>query len=151
MSAQNVTLPIYCNLTHSQRISVSAGFTGIVIILCFVRVVLSYMFAVNSLRILHNITFQSILRVPVRFFGTNPIGCLFFLRSSKWHFTIEIHVAFAGRVLNRFSKDVSSLDNQLPFQITELLTVRLRNSLIYGVKAVKREYYKIFPGRSIKS
>lgn len=30
---------------------------------------------------------------------------------------------FSGRVLNRFSKDVSSLDDSLPFQMSELLMV----------------------------
>ncbi|CAF0816466.1 unnamed protein product [Didymodactylos carnosus] len=56
--------------------------------------VLLVAFLINCLiaaRTLHNRMFQAILRCPVLFFDTNPIG----------------------RVINRFSKDVSSLDEQL--------------------------------------
>ncbi len=42
-------------------------------------------------RSLHNQMFNSLLRAPVLFFDSNPIG----------------------RVVNRFSKDVSSIDEQL--------------------------------------
>lgn len=42
-------------------------------------------------RSLHNQMFNALLRAPVLFFDSNPIG----------------------RVVNRFSKDVSSIDEQL--------------------------------------
>lgn len=74
MSASNESLPAYCYLTHGQRIGVSGGLVGVVVALSFVRVVLAYMVMVNASRLLHNLTFASILRVPVRFFDTNPIG-----------------------------------------------------------------------------
>ena len=73
-SASNASLPIYCSLNHGQRIGVSGGLTGLVIVLNFIRVVLAYVVTVNASRLLHNNTFGSILRVPVRFFDTNPIG-----------------------------------------------------------------------------
>ncbi len=44
-----------------------------------------------SARSLHNQMFNALIRAPVLFFDSNPIG----------------------RVVNRFSKDVSSIDEQL--------------------------------------
>jgi len=44
-----------------------------------------------SARSLHNQMFNALIRAPVFFFDSNPIG----------------------RVVNRFSKDVSSIDEQL--------------------------------------
>ena len=72
-----------------------------VIVINLARAIAFFFVCVNASRVLHDRMFASILRVPVLFFDTNPIG----------------------RVLNRFSKDVGFLDDLLPFQFCEYMLV----------------------------
>ena len=51
---------------------------------------------------LHNNMFAKILRAPMRFFETSPVG----------------------RVLNRFSKDLGTVDEMLPGIILDVMAVR---------------------------
>jgi ATP-binding cassette subfamily C (CFTR/MRP) protein 4 len=50
---------------------------------------------------LHNNMFQQILRAPVRFFDVNPVGI----------------------ILNRFSKDMGLVDNQMPTPMSVAINV----------------------------
>ncbi|CAF3698029.1 unnamed protein product [Rotaria sp. Silwood1] len=61
------------------------------IILLFIRTLAYFLSCHITARSLHNQMFNSLLRAPVFFFDSNPIG----------------------RVVNRFSKDISSIDEQL--------------------------------------
>ena len=72
-----------------------------VIVVNLTRTVTFFFVCVNASRILHNRMFACILRAPILFFDTNPIG----------------------RVLNRFSKDVGFLDDLLPLQFCEYMLV----------------------------
>ena len=58
-------------------------------------------------QVLHNKMFKCIIRAPIYFFDTNPIG----MRS----FVIIITTLYVGRVLNRLSKDVGFMDDMLVF------------------------------------
>jgi hypothetical protein len=59
--------------------------------------------------------FNALLRVPTLFFTTNPIGkSILLLLHIHHHLNIaHVQITILGRVVNRFSKDISSIDEQL--------------------------------------
>ena len=63
-----------CNLTTSQLIGVYGGLTGVVILLSIARTTLFFVLILRSSRLFHNKMFAAVLRVPVLFFDTNPVG-----------------------------------------------------------------------------
>ena len=71
---ENVTLRSSCYLTTNQRIGIYAGTTAAAILINFARTIAFYFVCVNASRVLHNRMFAAILRAPVLFFDTNPIG-----------------------------------------------------------------------------
>ena len=70
----NGTLRSSCLLSTNQRIGIYAGTTAAAILLSFARTITFYFLCVNASRVLHNRMFGTILRAPVLFFDTNPIG-----------------------------------------------------------------------------
>lgn len=76
--------------------------TGIVVVVSLLR---SGMFFEATLRAstrIHNAMAARVLRAPLAFFHTNP----------------------AGRILNRFSKDMGSMDDMLPLALFDVCQVR---------------------------
>jgi len=73
-------------------VGLSLGLTTLVICLATFRAFLSFQLTVEASRRLHNRMARAVLRSKIEFFDTNPLG----------------------RVLNRFSADVGSNDDQLP-------------------------------------
>lgn len=67
------------------------------------RSMLFYQLSLWSSKALHNSMFESIINTTMRFFDTNP----------------------SGRILNRFSKDLGSIDEWLPKTILDAAQVRL--------------------------
>ena len=63
-----------CNLSNNQRIGVYSGIIGSLIIFGVLRVVLFILLMLNSSTAVHNKMFSKILRSPILFFDTNPIG-----------------------------------------------------------------------------
>ena len=59
-------------------------------------------------RTLHYQMFSSILRAPILFFDSTPIGVNRHLYSVD-----EIILLILGRIINRFSKDMLSVDDEL--------------------------------------
>ena len=57
--------------------------------------------AVSSILICHRRMFQRLIRSPIRFFDTNPVG----------------------RILNRFTSDTAAMDDSLPMTVFEFLGV----------------------------
>nr|XP_020639200.1 multidrug resistance-associated protein 4 isoform X1 [Pogona vitticeps] len=88
-----------------------AGFTVVTILFSILRSLLMFQVLVNAAQNLHNNMFQAILKAPVLFFDTNPIG----------------------RILNRFSKDIGHLDDLLPLTFLDFVQTLLQ---ICGVVAV---------------
>jgi len=118
----NGTLRSSCLLSTNQRIGIYAGTTAAAILLSFARTITFYFLCVNASRVLHNRMFAAILRAPVLFFDTSPIG----------------------RVLNRFAKDVGFLDDLLPFTFCEYLLLLLRFFAIILTASVAN-YWVLIP------
>ncbi|CAH1780700.1 unnamed protein product [Owenia fusiformis] len=69
-----------------------SGITIGVLVFSMARALYFFHMLVNAAETLHKMMFKSIVRAPVYFFDTNPVG----------------------RILNRFSKDVGQMDEMLP-------------------------------------
>ena len=62
------------SLTTNQRIGIYGGLAGVSASLITLRAVLHYLVCFAAARSLHSKMFRSILRAPVLFFDTNPVG-----------------------------------------------------------------------------
>lgn len=69
-----------------------AGMCVLTLVLCIIRSVIYYYMVLRISRRLHDFMFCSVIGAPMRFFDTNP----------------------SGRILNRFTKDMGSVDEILP-------------------------------------
>ncbi|XP_019852693.1 PREDICTED: multidrug resistance-associated protein 4-like, partial [Amphimedon queenslandica] len=90
-----------CLLDDNQRIGISGAFVVSLIIIGALRVILYFILLLNAAKVVHNNMFAKVLRAPILFFDTNPIG----------------------RVLNRFSKDISFLDDRLLYSSIDYLDI----------------------------
>ncbi|XP_078589212.1 ATP-binding cassette sub-family C member 4-like [Branchiostoma floridae x Branchiostoma japonicum] len=82
---------------------VFTGVTVAVVVLSTVRTLFMFYNCIMASHNLHNTMFHTIIRTPILFFDTNPVG----------------------RILNRFSKDMGQLDEQLPWQFVEFVQYTL--------------------------
>ncbi|CAF2965891.1 unnamed protein product [Rotaria sp. Silwood2] len=80
------------NAYRNRRFYIYCILFGILFLLSFLRIIAAKLMCLNAGRILHNRMFQRIIRCPINFFDTNPVG----------------------RILNRFTNDVNVMDEQLP-------------------------------------
>ncbi len=134
-----------CLLSTEERIATFAGTLGGVLLLNFCKTVLFFSICINASRVLHNRMFRCVLRTPMLFFDTNPIGTIIYVNtiilletlaffhvnyklfSEKGAFdptvVVNILLLLAGRILNRFSKDVGFLDDLLPYFFCEFVLV----------------------------
>uniref|UniRef100_A0A8C7JKA7 Multidrug resistance-associated protein 4 n=1 Tax=Oncorhynchus kisutch TaxID=8019 RepID=A0A8C7JKA7_ONCKI len=90
-----------------------SGLTLASVIFGFAKSLVMFNVLVKAAQSLHNRMFNSILRTPVRFFDVNPIG----------------------RILNRFSKDISQLDSMLPNTFVDFSQSILQNIGVVVVAA----------------
>ena len=60
--------------------------------------------------------FQRIIRCPILFFDMNPIGMYTVI-------SIMIIAIFLGRILNRFTRDIASMDTELATNIPDVFEV----------------------------
>ncbi|KAL5503399.1 hypothetical protein EMCRGX_G010341 [Ephydatia muelleri] len=112
-SLVNSTLPAIngggtCHFTFAQKLEIYAGIIMMNAILNICRVASMFVILIRASCALHNAILASILDFPIRFFDSNPIG----------------------RILNRLSKDVFTLDDLLPTVVIEFLLVTLRFTAI---------------------
>lgn len=81
-SLDNVTVsnetPDDFDLDTHQRIGIYSVLVGGAISIVTLRATLSYLICLAASRNLHDKMFKTILRVPVLFFDTNPIGSFIF-------------------------------------------------------------------------
>ena len=123
-----------CRLTDDARLGVYGGITIVSILINFLRSAIFYLICLNASRVLHNRMFAAIIRVPMRFFDTNPSGktnCdIFSLQSFSECCIMPLYKSFliyclyyTGRIINRFSKDIGFLDDLLPHTFLEYVFV----------------------------
>lgn len=111
------------DLTAHQRIAIYGGIVACAIFFSFLRGYLYLLVVLRASRKLHNKMFAAILRAPVYFFDTNPVG----------------------RVINRFSKDIGFLDDLLPYESFQYTTLQLRTFAIFAVSMVANPWV-VIPG-----
>jgi len=97
------------HMSHNQQASpITIGtYVGLVMgamVLCGIRDFLAYCLTVRSSRNLHTRMTESVIKSPVLFFDTNPLG----------------------RIMNRFSSDTGNLDDNLPRRIDGALAFSLK-------------------------
>lgn len=100
---------------------------GLVLAVCLfaiIRAFLSFFFTVEASKALHDAMTKSVLRSKIEFFDVNPIG----------------------RILNRFSGDVGSNDDQLPTTLFDFLVVLflVLGALISAVSVIPITLGKLF-------
>ncbi|XP_063224515.1 ATP-binding cassette sub-family C member 4-like [Bacillus rossius redtenbacheri] len=78
-----------------------AGLTLAAIVFLVYKSFLFFFLCMKSSVTLHNRMFASIIRLPMRFFNVNP----------------------SGQILNRFSKDMGAIDEQLPLVLLDCLSI----------------------------
>ena len=76
--------------------------------------------------------FQRLIRCPIAFFDLNPIGMTYFMNSVLFISFILV----VGRILNRFTKDIALIDEQLPNTLFDFLHVCFEHTrlILYKMK-----------------
>ena len=120
---ENYSISSNCLLSTNHRIAIYTACFVATVVLNVVRAFLFYYVCVNASCVLHSKMFAAVLRTPMRFFDTNPIGqCVVVINITVLILEVQCII---GRVLNRFSKDVGFLDKLLPFVFCEYMLVRM--------------------------
>jgi len=96
-----------------QRIGIYGAIVAFTILITMIKGVFAYVTCLNASRNLHNKMFRAILRTPIIFFDTNPLGMLtYYLRNTDYNLLIIL--LNLGCILNRFSADIGQMDSCLP-------------------------------------
>ena len=119
---ENHSISSTCLLSTTHRIAIYTACFVVAVVLNVIRAFLFYYICVNASCVLHSKMFSAVLRTPMRFFDTNPMGQCVIIMTSILILTAQ---CITGRVLNRFSKDVGFLDKLLPFVFCEYMLVRM--------------------------
>ncbi|XP_035533359.1 multidrug resistance-associated protein 4-like [Morone saxatilis] len=99
------------NLTF--YLSIYSGLTAAAVVFGYARSLVIFHGLVRSAQALHNSMFSAVIRTPVHFFDVNPIG----------------------RILNRFSRDISQIDSTLPITFVDFYQLFLQNVGVVAVSA----------------
>ncbi|CAF4234850.1 unnamed protein product, partial [Rotaria sp. Silwood2] len=83
----------------NRRFYIYCGITLVLLILSLFRTVALKFICLNASRVLHNKMFQRLIHCPISFFDFNPIG----------------------RILNRFTKDIAIIDEELSATLYDFL------------------------------
>ncbi|XP_034411141.1 multidrug resistance-associated protein 4-like isoform X2 [Cyclopterus lumpus] len=94
-------------------LGIYSGLTAAAVVFGYARSLVIFRGLVRSAQALHNNMFSAVLRTPVHFFDVNPIG----------------------RILNRFSKDISQIDSMLPITFVDFYQLFLQNVAVVAVAA----------------
>ena len=62
------------DLSTHQRIGIYCGIVGGAVTIVTLRAIMTFLLCLAAARNLHNKMFRSLLRAPILFFDTNPVG-----------------------------------------------------------------------------
>ncbi|CAL8111765.1 unnamed protein product [Orchesella dallaii] len=101
---------------------VYCGLVGIFMFIVVFRSVIFFWYCMRISVNLHDLMFETVIRTPVKFFDENP----------------------SGRILNRFTKDLNHIDEQLPISFFDFISIYLA---LFGVITISvlSNYYTAFP------
>lgn len=86
---ENHSISFSCLLSTNYRIAIYTACFVTAVVLNVVRAFLFYSICVNASCVLHSKMFAAVLRTPMRFFDTNPIGqCVVIIRISLLILTV---------------------------------------------------------------
>ncbi|XP_065897567.1 ATP-binding cassette sub-family C member 4-like isoform X2 [Dysidea avara] len=125
---KNVTFNDTSNfdLTTNQWIGIFGALLGGSVLITVFKSIFAYIICLNASRNLHNKMFKSVLRAPILFFDTNPVG----------------------RILNRFSADTGLMDSLLPNLFVHVFSLLL-DVLSAVLVACAANYWLIIPAIAI--
>ncbi|CAF1537136.1 unnamed protein product [Rotaria sp. Silwood1] len=87
------------NLYRNRRFYIYCVLVSLLCFLIFLQTIVCRLICLNAGRVLHNKMFKRVIRCPISFFDTNPVG----------------------RILNRFTNDIAAMDDSLPMTVLEFL------------------------------
>ncbi|XP_018014259.1 ATP-binding cassette sub-family C member 4 isoform X1 [Hyalella azteca] len=108
-------------LDTKTNIIVYTSLVGSLFLLSLGRTILFFVICMTSSKRLHNKMFSAVIRVPIQYFDTHPIG----------------------QILNRFSKDLGQVDELLPSTLYDFLCISLNIVGIITVIASVNPYLLI--------
>uniref|UniRef100_A0A4W6CXJ6 ATP-binding cassette, sub-family C (CFTR/MRP), member 4 n=1 Tax=Lates calcarifer TaxID=8187 RepID=A0A4W6CXJ6_LATCA len=108
-----VLLSVIAENISEKLLFLFSGLTAVAVVFGYARSLVIFHGLVRSAQTLHNSMFSAVLRAPVHFFDVNPIG----------------------RILNRFSKDISQIDSMLPITFVDFYQLFLQNVGVVAVAA----------------
>ncbi len=112
-STKDFWLAYYVNglfaLTFSVWAGVFGAVTGAALLVFFFSDLTLYQSTLTASQKLHDGSFSNLLRGTMQFFDSTPIG----------------------RILNRFSKDIDSMDNQMPFAFEQFWIYLLQSVSVF--------------------
>ncbi|XP_065913909.1 ATP-binding cassette sub-family C member 4-like isoform X2 [Dysidea avara] len=109
------------DLTTHQRIGIFGAIVTGALMISVLKGLFAFITCLNASRNLHNKMFSAILRAPILFFDTNPVG----------------------RVLNRFSADTGLMDILLPVLFVDIFSLLLNAFSIVVVASVANYWLTI--------
>lgn len=117
-SSSNLTLTT-CNLSNQERVLIYGGIIAGMFVLNIARAVLFYIVLLRAAHILHiNRMFQKLLRAPVLFFDSNPVGTSSLSFDERIISVINLMYYWDNHYHSqgvRFTNDTDFMDNMLPF------------------------------------
>ncbi|XP_071455792.1 probable multidrug resistance-associated protein lethal(2)03659 [Hetaerina americana] len=125
-NSDSPTTALYKILTRDICIYVYIGLISSTILSVLIRSVFFYVTCMKASMNLHNKMFDSVVNTKMRFFNNNP----------------------SGRVLNRFSQDIGSIDQILPDALMDTLQIGLMLVAVIVLVTIVN-YWLVLPAASI--